>query len=163
MSLARSALIPAVPPWPVTITSASIPFLRRSPFSSATQSAAWRPLTELRPTRILSCAAARPVESSPISKDQPRSKRVRIAISFFLFTFSLLLFAALRQGLFEITLIDVFRRLRQRLFQNPLLRSDFDHRTHAFDVQVGVAVPDPALPIVIRSIAAMLDTDRHLF
>ncbi len=53
-SFAMSALMPAVPPWPVTITSASIPCLRNSPFCSATQTAACSPLTELKPIRTLS-------------------------------------------------------------------------------------------------------------
>src|SRR6266545_4398111 len=80
-----------------------------------------------------------------------------------LFTPDPLLFIQLRQRLFEITRVDIFRRLGQRFFQDTLLSGDFDQRAHTFYVKIGVPVPDAAFPIVVGTVSAVLDTDRHLF
>ena len=69
--------------------------------------------------------------------------------------------AHFRERLFEIAVIDVLRRLGQRFFKNPLLGGNIDHRAHAFDVQIGVAIPDTAFPVIILGIAAMFHADRH--
>ena len=60
--------------------------------------------------------------------------------------------ADFRQGLVEIALIDVLRRLGQGLFENPLLGDDFDQRADAFYVDIGVAIPNAAFPVVIRGV-----------
>ena len=59
ISLASNAPMPAVPPCPVTMTSASMPYLRKNPFSSATHVALCKALTELSPMRTLSWAIVR--------------------------------------------------------------------------------------------------------
>ena len=44
-----------------------------------------------------------------------------------------------------------------------MFSGDLDKRAHAFDVQIGVAIPDAVFPVIISGIATMLDADRHLF
>src|SRR4029453_14919866 len=63
------------------------------------------------------------------------------------------------ERLFEIAGIDVFRRLEQRFFQNPLVGGQIDDRAHALDVEIGIAIPDTVFPVIIVGIAAILHTD----
>src|SRR5688572_10999290 len=60
-----------------------------------------------------------------------------------------LLLRQFRECLLQITLIDIFRRLCQRLFLAGNFGDDLDHRAHAFEIQIGVAVPDTVFYTVI--------------
>jgi hypothetical protein len=102
-SLAMSALMPAVPPWPVTITSGSMPCLRKSPFVSATHTAVCKPLTELNPILTLSCAMAR--------QPMQRKKTVMAHTDVFRFiaTVLRLALAQFRQCLVPISRVDILR------------------------------------------------------
>src|SRR5215467_15259061 len=96
-----------------------------------------------------------------MSKSPPPNLEPSTFVPFLLFNFSFLLSSNLRQCLLEITMIDVLRRLWQRLFKNTLLGGNFDQCPYALDVQISVAIPDAVFPVIVRCIAAVFDADRH--
>ena len=103
--------------------------------------------TQAHANLVLGCPSA-----APTIKRNKKHKHIDarfMRISLLLTTRSLLL-TEFRQRLLQITVVDVFRRLRQRFLQNALVRGDIDHRAHAFDVQIGIAIPDAAFPVVVE-------------